>query len=156
MYNLLQNYTFEICSLNICCLHNIFYCMVGYKQQNSRNVISYPCTLVFYCCFDIIFIFIVKSIPADIVSWLGKTILMPNYWPSHSSTMNLRSPKPWDMKHGVTQYFRFTVDLFFVFYFFLSLMCVWLEKTTVLFICVHKGVKSIIFAVFINTAVDRV
>ena len=34
--------------------------------------------------------------------------------------------------------------------FFISLMCVWLEKTTVLFICIQKRVKSIVFAVFIK------
>ena len=47
------------------------------------------------------------------------------------STMNVSSPKPWDMKHGViTQYFRFTVDMFIVLDFFkiISLMCVCLEK----------------------------
>ena len=48
-------------------------------------------------------------------------------------------------KHGVTQYFRFIVDMFFVLDFFISLMCVWLGKTTVLVICVHKQVKSIVF-----------
>ena len=50
-----------------------------------------------------------------------------------NSTMNVRSPKQWDTKHGVTRYFRFTVDMFFVLNFFISLMSVWLEKTTVLF-----------------------
>ena len=59
--------------------------------------------------------------------------------------MIVRSPKPWDTKHGVTQYFRFTVDMFFVLDFFISLMCVLLEKTTVLFMCMHKRVKSIVF-----------
>ena len=61
--------------------------------------------------------------------------------------MNIRSPKPWDTKHGVTQYYRFTVDMFFVLDFFISLMC---GKTTVLIICIHKRVKSIVFAVSIK------
>ena len=39
------------------------------------------------------------------------------------SSMNVRNPKPWDTKHGVTLYFRF-----YVLEFFMSLMCVWLEK----------------------------
>ena len=39
------------------------------------------------------------------------------------STMNVRSPKLWDTKHGITQYFRFTVDMFFI-----CSMCVCLEK----------------------------
>ena len=30
------------------------------------------------------------------------------------STMNVRSPKPWGTKLGVTKYFRFTVDMSFV------------------------------------------
>ena len=42
--------------------------------------------------------------------------------------MNVRSQKPWNTKHGVTQYFRFTVDMFFVWEFFISLVYVWLEK----------------------------
>ena len=67
------------------------------------------------------------------------------------STMNVRSLKSWDMKHGVTQYFRFTVDMFIVLDFFISLMCVWLEKITVLLICIHKRVKSIVFNVSINS-----
>ena len=37
--------------------------------------------------------------------------------------MNVRSRKPWNTKNGVTQYFRFTVDTFFVLDFFISLMC---------------------------------
>ena len=61
------------------------------------------------------------------------------------STMNVRSPKPWHAKHGVThwQYFRFTVDMFFVFVFFISLMGVWLEKLLFnLVICIHKRAKT--------------
>ena len=48
------------------------------------------------------------------------------------------------------QYFRLTVHMFFDLDFFISLMCVWLKKTTVLVICIHKRVKSIVFAVSIN------
>ena len=29
-------------------------------------------------------------------------------------------------------------------------MCEWLEKTTVLFICIHKQVESVVFAVSIK------
>ena len=64
--------------------------------------------------------------------------------------MNVRSPKPWDTKHGVTLYFRFTVDIFLVLDFFISLMRVWLKKNTVLFICIDKRIKSIVFAVSIK------
>ena len=32
--------------------------------------------------------------------------------------MNVHSPKPWDTKHDVTQYFWLTVDLFLVLDFF--------------------------------------
>ena len=39
------------------------------------------------------------------------------------STMNVRSPKPWNSKHGVTQYFRFTIDMFFVFKFCMFDVC---------------------------------
>ena len=58
------------------------------------------------------------------------------------STTNIRSPKPWGSKHGFTQYFRFiNVDIFF-YKFDVS--------TTVLLICKHKGVQSIIFGVSIK------
>ena len=36
--------------------------------------------------------------------------------------MNVRSPIPWDTKHGDTQYFQFTVDMCFVLDFFISFM----------------------------------
>ena len=62
------------------------------------------------------------------------------------STMNVRSPKPWDTKHGITQYFRFTVDMFFVFDFFIS---DW-KKHTLFIIWMLKRVKSIVFAVSIK------
>ena len=67
------------------------------------------------------------------------------------STMNFRSPKSWDTKHSVTQYFPLTVDMLFVSDFFLSFICVWLEKTNLLgFFCIHKRVKSIVFGVSIQ------
>ena len=61
------------------------------------------------------------SIPVNIVSWLGKTILMPNYWPSRSVLrwMSVVRNREIRIKHGVTQYFRFTVDMFFVLDFFI-------------------------------------
>ena len=73
---------------------------------------------------------------------------MPNYWPNCSSVrcMSWGSPKPWDMKHGVTHYFRFTVDMLFVLDFLTRLVRIWLKK----FICIHKRVNSIVFAVSIK------
>ena len=60
--------------MNICC---------KYKGLKGRYVISYPRTLVWYCRFDTVFIFIVnlykyqnvfQSIPTNIVGWLENTI----------------------------------------------------------------------------------
>ena len=123
-------------------------------------MISFPRTLVYYCRFEMVFILIInlpvyryhnvfKSIPQNIVSWLGTTILMPNYRLS-------RSVLQWMSvihNHGVTLYFRFTVQCWhvFCFGFLVSLMCVWLENTSVLFICIHKWVKSIVFSLSINS-----
>ena len=42
--------------------------------------------------------------------------------------MNIRSPKPWDTKHGVLSTFGLLWYVF-VFKFFISLVCVWLGKT---------------------------
>ena len=77
---------------------------------------------------------------------------MLNYW---SSRCALRwMSVVWNhveiQKHGVTQYFRFTVDLFFVLGILISLICVWMKKTNVLFIYIHKRVKSFVFAVCIK------
>ena len=114
--------------------------------------------LVCYCRFDS-FIFIVnlykyqkdsKSIPANIVGWLEKTILMPNYWASRSVLQWMSVVRNSEIQNGVTQYFQLTVYMFFVLDFFISFMCVWLEKTTVLFICILEQIKSIVFAVFIK------
>ena len=54
--------------------------------------------------------------------------------------MNVRSPNPWDTQYGVTQYFQFTIDMFFVLDFFISFDVCMIEKTTVLVICIHKQV----------------
>ena len=66
--------------------------------------------------------------------------------------MNVRSLNLWDTKYGVTQYFRFTIDKFFVLDFFIKFWCVydWKNYCTVLVICVHKQVKSIVFGVAIK------
>ena len=47
-------------------------------------------------------------------------------------------------------YFNGLLLTYFVVDFFISLMCLWLEKTAVLLICIHKLVKSIIFTVSIK------
>ena len=52
--------------------------------------------------------------------------------------------------------FRWNDTYFFVLDFFITLMFVWLEKTTVLFICIHKWVKSIVFAMFIKSSMSWV
>ena len=62
--------------------------------------------------------------------------------------MNVRSPKPSDTKHGVTKYFRFTVDMFLFWNSYKFGVCM-IEKK-LLFICIHKWAKSIVFAVSIK------
>ena len=112
-------------------------------------------SLVCYWCFHTIFNFVVslykyqnvfKSIPANIGSWLGKKKFDSSLLTeSLCSTINVRCPKPCHTSlwcYMCTRYFRFTVDVFFVLDFFISLMCLWLEKNGVLFICIHKWVKS--------------
>ena len=78
--------------------------------------------------FDMVFIFIVylnkhqnifKSIPTSTLSWLGKT----NLTDLLCSTMNVCSLERWHTKHGVTQYFWFTVEMFFVLDFFMFDEC---------------------------------
>ena len=54
--------------------------------------------------------------------------------------MNVRSPKPLDMKHGVTFYFLFTVDIICFGILYKIGVCM-IETTTVLFISLHKRVK---------------
>ena len=123
-------------------------------------MISYPRTLVRYCRFDTVFIFIVnlnkyqnafKSLLANIVSWLWKTILMPNYWPSRSV---LRWTSVVRSREIINMVLLSTFGLLLTFCFcFGSLykfdVCI-IGKTTVLFICIHKRVKSIVFVVSIK------
>ena len=65
------------------------------------------------------------------------------------SSMNVRSPKPWDTKLSTMTCFLFVLD------FFISLMCVWLKKTTVLFICIHKRVKLFCFFCRVHKICDE-
>ena len=67
MYKLLQNYTFEICTLsnimNICCKYNIFLLVVPYLQAletKTRDFVPTYSTLVCYCRFDTVIIFFVN------------------------------------------------------------------------------------------------
>ena len=64
MYRFLQTYTFEICTLtkimNICCKYNIFTGRSLFTRKGNQ-LISYPRTLVCYCGFDMVFIFIINS-----------------------------------------------------------------------------------------------
>ena len=70
-----------------------YWLVLAYKQWEDEHGIWHPRTLVCFCHFDAVFIFIVNlykfqyvfiSIPANIVTWLQKIILMPNYWSSRS------------------------------------------------------------------------
>ena len=119
-------------------------------------MISYPRTLVCYCRFDTVFIFIVNSYkyqkvskrtPANIVSWLGKTILMPNYWPSRSVLRWMSVVRNREIRNMVL---LSTFDLMltcFLFWFLYK----WLKKSHTLFInWMPKWVKSIVFAVSIK------
>ena len=76
---------------------------------------------------------------------------MPNYWPSRSV---LRWMSVVRNCEGVETlcYSVLSVYCWHVFYFgfLISLMCVWLEKTNLWFIFIHKRVKSIVFAVSIK------
>ena len=76
--------------MNIFCKYNIFTGRALFTSD--RKVDTWFRTHV-HCRFDTVFIFVInlykyqnvfKSIPANIVSWLGKTILMSHYWPSQS------------------------------------------------------------------------
>ena len=67
------------------------------------------------------------------------------------STANVRRPKPLDAKHCVTQYFRLVYCWHaFCFGFPYKFDVYMIGKTTVLVICKHKRVKSVIFAVSIK------
>ena len=148
-------------------------------------MISYPRTLVCYCRFDTVFISIVysykyqivsKTIPGNIVSWLGKTNLMPNNWTSRYvlrwmsvvwnskirnmvllSTFGSLFLPPlhgWSIAdmalnsiQSINQLINQSINqltCFFVLEFFISLTCVWLEKTTIVYL------YTIVFAVFIK------
>ena len=107
-------------------------------------MILYPGTLFCYFRFDTFFSFSsllyinikndFKRIPANIVSWLGKTLSTE----SVCSTINVRSPKPWDTKHGVTQYWH---DFSFKFLFKFD-VCI-IEKITAIIICIHKRFRRV-------------
>ena len=92
-----------------------------------------------------------KSIPATIVSRLGKTILMPNYWPSRSVLRWMSVV--WNREIRNMVLLRTFGLLLTCFYFgcFVSLydVCI-IGKPYVLFICIHKRIKSIVFAVSIK------
>ena len=117
---------------------------------------------MYYCRFDMVLnISIVniykyqnvfKSIPA--LSWLGKTILMPNYWLSRSSLRWMSAVlncEIWNMVLLSTFGLLLTCFLFWIFYKFEVCMigknyCI----LTVFLICIHKQVKLIIFTVSIK------
>ena len=118
-------------------------------------MILYPRTLVCCCRFNTVFIFIsnlnkyqniYKSITANIVSWLGKTVLMSNYWPSQSVLSWMSLVRNREIRNMV---FLSTFGLLFTCFFCVGFLykfvvCIWLKKkTTVLFICIHKWDKSI-------------
>ena len=112
-------------------------------------MISYPRTLVCYCRFDKIFIFIInfykyqnvfKCIPANIASWSGKTILMPNYWMSCSVLRWMSLVRNRKIRNMVL-FSTFGLLLkFFVLDVFISLKCVWLEKNyCIVYLYTHKS-----------------
>ena len=120
-------------------------------------MISYPRTLVCYWRFDTVFTFIVnlyryhnvfKSIlPANVVNWFGKAMLMPNYWLSRSAL----SPKP-SVRYETWGFSVLSIYCWHVFCFgFLYKFDVcMIGKTIVLVIFIHKRVKSIVFAMSIK------
>ena len=144
---LLQKDTFETCQCtlskitNICCKYNIFLLVGIYlqaKEKYTRD--SFPRTLVCYCRFNTVFIFIVnlnryqnvlKRIPANIVSLFRKTISMPNLWPSRSVLRWMSVVRNLEIRNMVL---LTTFDLLwhvFVLKFFISLICVWLRKNCI-------------------------
>ena len=123
-------------------------------------MISYPCTLLSYRGFYTDFIFIVilyryqnvfKSVPATIVSLFWKTILMPYHWPSCSVLRIMSIVRNREIRNVVL---LGTFDLLLTCFCFGILYKYGMfddrKKTTVLFICIHKRVKSIVFAVSIK------
>ena len=71
-----------------------------------------------------------KSIPASIVSWLGKSILMHNYWLSRSVLRWMALVRNREIRNMVllSTFALLLTWVFFVLNIFISLMCVWLEK----------------------------
>ena len=57
--------------------------------------------------------------------------------------MNVRSRKPWDTKHGVTQYLRWN-------FFVLDFDVCMIGKTTLMVICIHKRVEAIVLGLSIK------
>ena len=124
-------------------------------------MISYPRTLGCYCCFDMVFIFIVnlykyqkvrdKSIPANIVCWLRNTILMPNYRASCSVLRWMSMVWNSEIRNMVLlSTFGLLLTCFCFGFLYKFVMCMIEKKNTKLFICIHKRVKSIVFAMFIK------
>ena len=58
---------------------------------------------------------LLKSIPANIVSWLGKTVLMPNYWSSRFVLQWMSIVRNREIRNMVIldQYFQFSVSLMY-------------------------------------------
>ena len=103
-----------------------------FTRDRKVDTWPYPRTLVCYSRFHIFIVNlykyqnVFKSIPANIVNGLWKTILMPNYYPSRSVLRWLSVVR----NRGVNQYLVLSVycwHVFFVLVFFISLMCL-IEK----------------------------
>ena len=110
---LFQNNTFEICNLskimNVCCKYIFF------LNASDRKVYVWFCSHVYRLATVVLtrfsfstLIYKFNSLPANIVNWLGKTILMPNYWPSRSGLRWMSIVR----KLYKRKYFRFTDDVF--------------------------------------------
>ena len=97
--------------------------------QKGKHVISYPRKLVCYCRYDIHFIAnvhkyqnIFKRLTPDIGSWLRKTILMLNYWPSRSFLWWMSMV--WNREiRNTWWYFKKLVYFRLLFLFFLFFFC---------------------------------
>ena len=64
------------------------------------------------------------------------------------STMDVCGPEPLDTKNGVIQFFRLLVNMFVLFLISYKFdVCLIGKKLTVLFMCMNKRVKLIVFAV---------
>ena len=79
-----------------------------------------------------------QSIPANIASWSGKTILMPNFWPSRSVLRWMSVIRNREIRNMVLlSSSGLRLACLFLFWISLWFMCVWLEKTTVLVMCIY-------------------